>query len=272
MKADKLKEAIPTEAALCAFFIAEFNEQPGWTCYPETGGFDVLVVHESGRQIGVEAKLQLNAKVAEQILPEHYWFSSGARGPDHRLVIVRNITEASAGIARMLECLGVHVWTPWVGEDMRRNPETREYERVPRVQFNIRHKLWEDGRCEEASSYHGHWRPALPDWNPIERIAVPTAVPDLPAGVPAPVRMTPWKQAAVRVLARLRVQGSITAKQIAAEGCSPSIWTQKWLDRAEERGHWVESDRLPKLDEQHPEMYAAALADMQTAPQQETKK
>lgn len=272
MKSAKLKEAIPSEAALCAFFIAEFNEQPGWTCYPETGGFDVLVVHESGRQIGVEAKLQLNAKVAEQILPAHYWFSSDAPGPDHRLVIVRNITEASAGIARMLECLGIHVWSPWVGEDVRRNPETRECERVPRVQFNIQNKLWEDERCAKASEYHnGHWRPALPDWNPCERIEVPVAVPDLPAGVPAPVRMTPWKQAAVRVLARLRAQGHITTRQIAAEGCSPSIWTQKWLDRAEERGKWIESERMPKFDEHHPELFALALTALQQEPSHENQ-
>lgn len=266
MKADKLKAAIPSEAALCAFFMAEFNEQDGWTCYPETGGFDVLVVHESGRQIGVEAKLQLNAKVADQILPEHYWFRSDAPGPDHRLVIVRNITEASAGIAKMLGCLGVHVWSPWAGEDMRRNPDTREYESVPRVQFNISSKLWEDGRCTEAHPYGGHYYPALPDWNPSERIEVPCAVPDLPAGVPAPVRMTPWKQAAVRVLARLRTQGHITTKQIAAEGCSPSIWTQKWLDRAEERGKWIESDRVPKLDEHHPELFALAITALQEEP------
>ncbi|MBA4913889.1 hypothetical protein H2N59_12065 [Pseudomonas aeruginosa] len=49
---------VQSEAELCAAFIDEFNRVPGWTCYPETAGFDILVVHEDGRQIGVEAKLQ----------------------------------------------------------------------------------------------------------------------------------------------------------------------------------------------------------------------
>nr|WP_139181169.1 hypothetical protein [Pseudomonas aeruginosa] len=57
---------VQSEAELCAAFIDEFNRVPGWTCYPETAGFDILVVHAEGRQIGVEAKLQLNAKVAAQ--------------------------------------------------------------------------------------------------------------------------------------------------------------------------------------------------------------
>ena len=262
MKAEKLKEALPTEAALCEHFIKEFNAQPGWTCYPETGGYDILVVHESGRQIGVEAKLQLNAKVADQILPCHSWHCSGNPGPDHRIVIVRSITDANAGIAKMLEFLGVHVWQPWIGENLRRNPNTGDYETVPDVQFSIRSKLWEDERCAEPARHVGRYKAALYDWSPSERIALPNAVPDLPAGVPAPVRMTPWKQAAVRVVALLRHQGYITSKQIAAEGCSPSVWTQKWLDRSETRGQWVESDRMPPIDKQHPEMYSTALADL----------
>ena len=44
--ADQIKELIPTETALCATFIAEFNAQPGWVCYPETGGFDILTAKE----------------------------------------------------------------------------------------------------------------------------------------------------------------------------------------------------------------------------------
>jgi len=259
MKAELIKKAIPSEAVLCDYFIAEFNSLEGWTCYPETGEFDVLVVHESGRQIGVEAKLQLNAKVADQILPSHHWYSRSGKGPDHRLVIVRSISEANAGIAKMLKMAGVDVWSPWVRESSRRNPVTRDYEDFTKVEFDISTKLWQDGRCSNAEHHNGHWTCALYDWNPEERIEVPGAVPDLPAGVAAPIRMTPWKQAAVRVLARLRRQGYITTKEIAAEGCSPSVWTQKWLDRHAERGKWVETDRLPAFDKQHPELYEIAM-------------
>ncbi len=32
---------VQSEAELCAAFIDEFNRVPGWTCYPETAGFDI---------------------------------------------------------------------------------------------------------------------------------------------------------------------------------------------------------------------------------------
>ncbi|WP_249352753.1 hypothetical protein [Pseudomonas asiatica] len=97
--------SISKESTLCEVFIKEFNQIKGWTCYPEAAGFDVLVVNDDGRQIGVQAKLSLNAKVAEQILPnqgDDFWESPG---PDHRMVIVSKITDASAGIAKMLRRL-----------------------------------------------------------------------------------------------------------------------------------------------------------------------
>ncbi|MCF5955038.1 type IV toxin-antitoxin system AbiEi family antitoxin domain-containing protein, partial [Xanthomonas perforans] len=99
------------------------------------------------------------------------------------------------------------------------------------------------------------------DWNPAKRCDVPEHVPDVPAGVPAPVRWTPWKAGALRVLALLKTQGYITTKQIAAQGISPSFWTQSWLARAAERGQWVATDKTPWHHcDRHPVEYAAALA------------
>jgi len=46
------------------------NKLNGWTCYPEAAEFDILAVHDYGRQISVEVKLKLYAKVVEQILPQ----------------------------------------------------------------------------------------------------------------------------------------------------------------------------------------------------------
>ncbi|KAG0748260.1 hypothetical protein G6F24_015420 [Rhizopus arrhizus] len=84
----------------------------GWEVYPETAGFDILAVWKAtGHQLGVEAKLQLNAKVADQILPAH-WSSGSGEGPDFRAVLVPCTTEASYGIVRMLELLGGQVLVP----------------------------------------------------------------------------------------------------------------------------------------------------------------
>ncbi|HEY1033956.1 MAG TPA: hypothetical protein VGE09_03130 [Pseudoxanthomonas sp.] len=262
--ADKLKALIPSEAELCSIFMHEFSAEPGWTCYPETAGFDIVVAHEDGRQIGVEAKLQLNAKVADQILPADSWYRYGAEGPDHRLVIVRGITEANAGIARMLKQMGVMVWAP--GLNHRAKPETQfEYEEY--AYFNVHQKLWTAAEAADPPRHeeHGHHWLAWFDWNPARRLALPHLPPSLPAGVPAPVRLTPWKQAALRVLARLRVQGHITAKEIVAEGCSPSMWTQRWLKSGPIRGQWLETELLPAFDKQHPDIYAVALENARTA-------
>lgn len=260
MKSDKIKALIPTEAELCAVFMRDFNALPGWTCYPETGGFDVLVAHDDGRQIGVEAKLVLNAKVADQILPAESWGVWGLPGPDHRLVIVRSITEANAGIAKMLRYLGVEVWEPWCGDHI-----GRDFKVEQRARFGIASKLYHDDVAVAAPDegrypMESHSGVALFDWNPIQRIVLPEAIPRTPAGVPAPVQMTPWKMAAIRVLARLRVQGYITAKEIAGQGCAASTWTQRWLARGPVRGQWIETELTPKLDQQHPELYALALA------------
>ncbi len=256
--ATDIKELIPTEEALCTLFIEQMNQMPGWACYPETGGFDILVAHQDGRQIGVQAKLQLNAKVADQILPKYHDYTYEHPAPDHRLVIVRSITEASEGIARLLGEVGIAVWAP----QLERYYVRETHEHPWRANFYIHAKLCDDARCANPPQHIPHWGGALFDWNPPSRIELPPIVPQVAAGVPSPTSITPWKLAAVRVLARLRLQGYITTKQIAGEGCHPSMWTQRWLQRSDTRGQWLETDRLPPLDKQHPDLYELALKAM----------
>lgn len=242
------------EADLCDLFISEFSRLDGWTCYPEAGGFDVLVVHDDGRQIGVEAKLSLNAKVAEQILPHSKDDFFGKPGPDHRMVIVSRITDASAGIARMLEMLGVKVLVPRLSTMRQGDPYT----------FDILHHLLEAQR--RTASYGAQY---LFDWNPAQRCHVPSVLQDLPAGVPAPVMITPWKEAALRVVALMRHQGFITSKQIAAHGIGASVWIQSqgsepaWLAKGAMRGRWIETKHMPPFDKQHPQLYELAVREIE---------
>jgi hypothetical protein len=102
VKAAEIKALFPTEAALCDTFAQDLQEQGGWTICPETAGFDLLCVRDdTGHQLGVEAKLSLNAKVADQILPSDFMgCREGVPGPDFRAVLVPFIGEASAGIAK----------------------------------------------------------------------------------------------------------------------------------------------------------------------------
>lgn len=241
---------IKKEAELCELFMRDLNALDGWTCYPETGGFDILAVHDDGRQIGIEAKLTLNAKVADQIMPEPWQMRYGKAGPDHRLVIVSKITDASQGIAKLLGFVGVPVLEP-------RMQRTFEGDRLLFCRYRLEQLLAGDPFGTE-----------LFDWNPEERCQVPMLVANLPAGVPAPIRLTPWKEKALRAIALMRHQGHISTRQLGELGLSLSAWTRGvgphpgWLIKGPIRGQWLETEHLPNFTEQHPDAYALAVAQL----------
>ncbi|NVL48683.1 hypothetical protein F2S72_01575 [Pseudomonas syringae pv. actinidiae] len=244
---------IQTEANLCNLFMRDFNSLPGWTCYPEAAGFDVLAVHQDGRQLGVQAKLALNAKVADQILPMRNGDFFDKPGPDYRMVVVAKITPASAGIAKMLGMLGVEVMSPSLSRCLAGD----EYS------FSFHNML--EGRGQQTSFGAQY----LHDWNPAVRCYVPAILQALPAGVPSPIQLTPWKEMALQVVALMRHQGYITAKQIAGHGHAVTRWTQPdgarpaWLVKGAVRGQWIETANLPAFEKQHPELYALAVSAIQ---------
>lgn len=239
------------ESDLCVLFIAEMNQIQGWSCYPETAGFDILLVHESGRQIGVQAKLKLNAKVADQILPSFDHERYGSSGPDHRLVVVGRISDAARGIEKMLLRLGVAVVAPY---------EVRVRSGMV-LKFGMDHLLKREAQEDAIFT-----QVRLFDWNPVDRCKLPGVIPNLPAGVPSPVSLTPWKQSAVKMIALMRKQGYITVKQISELGMASSRWTQhtsthhSWLEKGRQRGQWVETKHMPAFDQQHPDLYQQEVA------------
>jgi hypothetical protein len=82
-----MKQTFPTfetERALCQAYARQVPAE--WIVYPETCGWDMLLVHrEGGWQIGLEAKLTLNAKVLSQAIDGRR-FTRPA--PDFRAVLV----------------------------------------------------------------------------------------------------------------------------------------------------------------------------------------
>lgn len=255
MKIAYIKSAFPTEAALCDCFIDSLRKVGGWTVYPETAGFDILAKYETGHQLGVEAKLALNAKVADQILPDDYmgYGAEGVAGPDFRAVIVPCITEANAGIAKMLRILGVLVWTP--DRDYGRH-EGWSFERA----LNKHCTFKADRRqYDSADGPLLDWDMAWHDWNPPARCDLPEIVPQVRAGVPSPLRLTPWKIGALKVLAQLELDGFVTAKSVrdcgvdARRFCASDGWLEPLGD-----GRWARG-KLPSFDQQHPEAYAEVL-------------
>ena len=221
-----------TEVELCKCFSDSVASTGEWLIYPETEGFDVLLIERTtGHQLGVQAKLRLNAKLADQILPDRYY---DGRGVDWRAVIVPPLMVAS-GLERLLNLVGIMVWQP-----------RRRY-------FNGDASDWSfAGQISDTRFWY--------DWNPIKRCKLPEFIPQVPAGAPSPIQLTPWKVGALRVMARIEVDGFVTAKEVRECGvdsrrfcCTASGWL-----RPIGNGRWV-IHKIPRFDQQHPETYAEIL-------------
>ena len=217
-----------TESDLCAAFIAwQQRTCPAATCYAETGGWDILVVYADGVQLGIQAKLRLNAEVVLQATPDWRWDHVG-NGPDYRAVLVPDTNGNSA----LAERLGLIVFRA-----------SRDYRDV--IQF-------------DPDLISGHqWL----DWNPAKRHPVPETSTDSVAGSPCPVTLTPWKVKALAVLAALEVGGTVTRERLRRAGVDPRRWfNERWLVPGDVEGEFVRGPACPAFDKQHPSAYAAAVA------------
>lgn len=225
-----------SEADLCAAFIA-WATGHGVRCYAEWAGWDILLVYPDGFQLGIQAKLRLNAEVLNQTVPHRYSWGMDATGPDFRGVLV----PARTALSVLAADLGLLVFHPRGGSG---------------------------GDFYPSLDYRQPWYRDDPwtDWNPARRHDLPPVATDAVAGSPCPVTLTPWKLGALDVLAELAVKGPITTKRMRALGVNPARWLSGfWLLPGDSRGLWVRGDRCPKFDEQHPTAYAVALDRAQQA-------
>lgn len=199
---------------MCSAF-AESARTAGWDVWPEAEGFDLLLVHKlDGRQLGLQAKLAMNTKVCEQILPGYskgepvagYAAKRAERGPDFRGCIVPALGR-NEGLANMLRHCGVLVITPVIKRMYRKDG------RVDLWQFAV-------GDLRPAPDWH--------DWQPQQRIELlPFAEADrarMPAGGRSPVRLTAWKYNMLRLQARLEARGHLTPADVAECGLKPLSW------------------------------------------------
>lgn len=215
-----------TEAELCLAFAAVATAA-GWTVYNETAGWDQLLVHSSGEQIGVQAKLRPNLKVLYQALRLR------GTGPDWRCVLVGQNDAAFLNLCHELKLL-----------------------------------------CA-FPSYRGDQSICFPDlqhcsdrrWIVAGRHTLPTYMPDVPAGVPCPVRLTPWKIKAIRLCAVLRSRGHLTPADFKAH----KVWRQRWFIgktrwlQAVRRGIYVAAPGQKLPDEDHPTVAAQIRAELAAA-------
>jgi hypothetical protein len=235
-------------AAFCTRFDAELwkrnpDRRPKWTPYHETAGWDLLLVHETGVQIGIEAKLILNPKVLEQALPGH-WFDD--RGPDFRAALVPD-----DGLQHHLSSIAAHLGVTVLTLRARRHFRTGEI-----TGYDFSPHLPDPGSLYDLD----HW----PHWLPAERCKVPAYVPDVTGGRASPVCLSEWKIAAIKLLLVLERRGYVTRADMRALRISPTRWTDHWngfLSPDPARGGYVANGRTPDLKAQHPTNWTQIEAD-----------
>ena len=232
------------ETDLCNELI-QMAEEAGWTCYPETCNFDIVLVRD-GIQIGVEAKLRLNMEVVAQALKRCGSFRV-PRSPHFRAVLV---PWGKAGFQNILVPLRILCL---VG--------------APREKQLFRRRSWRNNVlfCNEIlEEYKGFL------WTAGDRLVLPEFIPKVAAGVPSPIKLTPWKVKMLRVIAETLNTGYITTKQAKKDfgvdlriainlgwfthnGCIGRSYRYELNDEATDRP-----------DQQHPEVFEQILKGPQT--------
>lgn len=227
-----------SEAELCAAFIKHNSDK--WTAYQECCDFDIVMVRKSdGLQIGIEAKLKLNAKVICQVAQPVTKYYADAPQPDMRAVLV-----------------------PWGS----RNDYTEllQFLHITPIFFS---------EYEYSGKLYPQESPSLPsdsydptEWFelcPAERCRLPDYVPDVVAGVAGPTKLTPWKVKAIKIAVSLDREGYVTRQHFKHFDLSPTLWTQKgWIGRSSgDKGYTKNGELFPDFSAQHPVNYEQIAAD-----------
>lgn len=225
-----------TEAQMCAQFTAMVTAK-GWVVYPETAGFDMLVVSKkTGTQIGIEAKLALNTKVLAQAAESARTYQADWPGPDFRAVLVpREFKASHSELVSLALALGITI--------LRIEPPAKHGPKHGYLDPGMPHET--EGRSWEQD----HWFPRFP----AKRCPLPEVVPDCAAGASAPTQLTPWKIAAIKLVIVLEKRGYLVRKDFKDLSVSPSRWLDGqygYLNRGAEG--WVAGPNLPDFRAQHP--------------------
>ncbi|WP_370677586.1 hypothetical protein [Pleomorphomonas sp. PLEO] len=256
MKLVSLKASFAKESDLCTAFIAALPE--GWTPYPETDGFDLILVRDDGAQVGIEAKLVLNAKVLIQAVDHvHQRWNGGVVGPDFLAVLIP-YGHKTPEMVTIAGYLGLAVIEQ---HDAATFEQRYRYERFKLKApdcFPFSPGL-PDTRWSE-DGYRNGWR----DQMPAERCKLPAYVPDVVAGASAPSTLSEWKISAIKLCILLEKRGEITSMDFKTLHVHRQRWLDgKWITPTDRRGHYVVGSRPLNLRAQHPINYAQIEADFE---------
>lgn len=228
-------EPFATEAEMCAAFMQDVRKQ-GWTPYPETAGYDILLVAHDGTQIGVHAKLKFNMKLLTQLVGDN-WQAWQETGPDFRAALVPSGLHET--VCAALGIMPIHKYGGEYSYSCHRH-----------------HSPW--SVCLACENYWKSWH----YWNPAKRCELPAYVPDVVAGASGPVQLTEWKIRALRVVATGEVRGHITRDDFKRYHVDPRRWADSgWLVDGDRPGEF----RIASPEtwaKQHPVVYPQILADI----------
>lgn len=202
-----------SEVELCEALI-ERARRESWIVYPETAGFDILLVAteqtlivrqdriilpsysskaeriKPGDMIGIEAKLSANVTVLAQAIDRGF-NTRTSTGPDFRIAFVKKATRDFRHVARVLR---VGVWT-----------------------------------LAGVKQRYGYLSPAAMRWTPKKRPRLPSIIPSSVAGSPSPKVLTPWREKALHLILLVEARGYITAEHFKALRIDRRIWVERWL-------------------------------------------
>lgn len=244
--AKELRAEFASEAELCATFIKQLPK--GWTAYAETAGFDILLVRAAdGAQIGVEAKLTLNAKVVLQAVERTSYFYQNSCGPDFRAVLVpygRAGGELSQ-ICRMLHVTVIEMKTKEVYLAQTWSPKKKFTPDLPEIGDHYRREEWAD--CA-----------------PWKRCKLPEYVPDVTAGASAPSTLSDWKISAIKICILVDRTGFVTRADFSQLKIDHRRFLDMgWLQQSGERGKYVLGPYPLRLRDQHPSVFPQIEADFE---------
>ena len=245
-----------TEQAMVADFTAWVRHQ-GWQVYAETAGWDLVLVRpEDGFQVGVEAKLRLNADVLCQVIGHDSRLRQGY-GPDCHAVLVP-AAKAIGGLTTIARRLNIVVING-------SGPPARDHS-------VFRDGVWYGGRdgwkgCCFAPGLpkrnDGQYMdPAWPELCPDRRVTLPDYVPDVVGGASAPIALTHWKIQAIKIACLIEHRGWVTRSDFKAVNLHMSRWTEgQWLSRIG-GGRWAAGPGMPDFRAQHPVNFEQIKADL----------
>lgn len=261
MKPTKIKSVFENEAALCAAFIAALPE--GWTAYAETAGFDILLVRSiDGAQIGVEAKMTLNAKVLLQSVEGIYSAHGSEReGPDFRAALVP-YGAAGAEMKSIATYLGVTVIECRAGGEGEQQVEA-EVAKHGEYYRPYASKNYEPFKPELPDAKF-QWRETWADYCPAKRCPVPDYVPDVVAGASGPSQLSEWKIKAIKICILLERRGFVTGADFAHIKIDRKRWLDfRWLKPTPVRGQYVAGSVALDLRAAHPVNFGQIESDFE---------